>query len=116
MMPHKGAQKNRKTEEKIMFIKKTVRSAWDVIMDESKNPLRNLPIQTAHMLMQLLAWMWSTIFSLAIGSYVVFGVTAVGHLLIIAGIFVTLVVFRNADTNSRKKAVDHLTSRYWQNG
>ena len=54
-----------------MFIKKTVISAWDVIMDESKNPLRNLPIQTAHMLMQLLAWMWSTIFSLAIGSYVV---------------------------------------------
>jgi len=99
-----------------MFIKKTVISAWDVIMDESKNPLRNLPIQTAHMLMQLLAWMWSTIFSLAIGSYVVFGVTAVGHSFIIAGIFITMVVFRNAEINNRKKAIEHSTSRYWDNG
>lgn len=99
-----------------MFIKKTVISAWDVIMDESKNPLRNLTIQTAHMLMQLLAWMWSTIFSLAIGSYVVFGVTSVGHSLIIAGIFVTMVVFRNAETNNRKQAIEHSTNHYWQNG
>ena len=99
-----------------MFIKKTVISAWDVIMDESKNPLRNLPIQTAHMLMQLLAWMWSTIFSLAIGSYVVFGVTAVGHMLIIAGIFVTMVIFRNSETDNRKQVVVHPTSQHWKNG
>jgi hypothetical protein len=102
--------------ENIMFIKKTVISAWDVIMDESKNPLRNLPIQTAHMLMQLLAWMWSTIFSLAIGSYVVFGVTAVGHMLIIAGIFVTMVIFRNSETDNRKQVVVHPTSQHWKNG
>ena len=87
-----------------MFIKKTVKSAWDAIMDETKNPLRNLPLQSAHMLMQLLAWMWSTIFSVAIGGYVVFGITALGHLLIIAGIFVTLAVFRNAESNSSQKA------------
>lgn len=99
-----------------MFVKKTVTSAWDVIMNETKNPLRNLPIQTAHMFMQLLAWMWSTIFSLAIGSYFVFGVTAVGHMLIIAGIFVTMVIFRNAETDNRKQVVVRPTSRHWQNG
>jgi hypothetical protein len=93
--------------EKIMFIKNTAISAWDSIMDESKNPLRNLPLQSAHMLMQLLAWMWSTIFSVAIGGYVVFGVTALGHSLIIAGIFITMVVFRNAGTDNRQKVIAH---------
>jgi len=99
-----------------MFIKKNIIVAWEVVMDESKNPLRNLPLQSAHMLMQLLAWMWSTIFSLAIGSYVVFGVTAVGHMLIIAGIFVTMVIFRNSETDNRKQVVVHPTSQHWKNG
>jgi hypothetical protein len=90
-----------------MFIKKNIIVAWEVVMDESKNPLRNLPLQSAHMLMQLLAWMWSTIFSVAIGGYVVFGITALGHSLIIAGFFVTLLVFRNAETDNKQKVIAH---------
>ncbi len=49
------------------------------------------------MLMQLLAWMWSAIFSLMVGSYFVFGVSAVGHMLLIRGLFVTLLVFHKAE-------------------
>jgi hypothetical protein len=82
-----------------MFITKII-SAWEVVMDETKNPLRNLSLQAAHMVMQILAWMWCTIFSIAIGGYVVFGITAIGHSLIIAGIVVTLMVFRSAETDS----------------
>jgi hypothetical protein len=80
-----------------METRKLVRTAWDVIMDETKNPLRHLTLVTAHMLMQVLAWMWSAIFSIAIGSYFAFGVTMVGHSLVIAGLVVTLAVFRRAE-------------------
>lgn len=83
-----------------METKQLVITAWDSVMDETKNPLRNFPLVTAHMLMQVLAWMWSAIFSAVIGSYLVFGVTMVGHSLIIAGLVVTLAVFRNAERRS----------------
>ncbi len=83
-----------------MQIGKLIRTAWDAVMDETKNPLRRFPLVTAHLLMQVLAWMWSAIFSVAIGSYFAFGVTAVGHSLIIAGVIVTLAVFRRAEGTS----------------
>ena len=80
-----------------MTKQQTVLTAWDAVMDESKNPLRSYPLATAHMLMQALAWMWCAIFSIAIGSFAIFGATAVGHALIIAGVFVTLMVFQRAE-------------------
>ena len=83
-----------------METQKLVRTAWDAVMDETKNPLRRFPLMTAHMLMQVLAWMWSAIFSVAIGSYLAFGVSMVGHSLIIAGLVVTLAVFRRAERTS----------------
>ena len=49
------------------------------------------------MIMQMLAWMWSAIFSVSFGSYYLFGVMAVGHILVIAGLFITLMVFQNAN-------------------
>ncbi len=76
---------------------KAITAAWDAIMDESKNPLRSYPLTTAHMMMQVLAWMWSAIFSLAIGSYLFFGVSIIGHAVVIAGLFVTLAVFSGAE-------------------
>ncbi len=72
-------------------------SSWASVMDETKNPLKKYSLPTAHMLMQLLAWMWSAIFSLMVGSYFVFGVSAVGHMLLIGGLFVTLLVFHKAE-------------------
>lgn len=80
-----------------MFNKNAVKSAWDGVMNERRNPLRSFPLMTAHMLMQVLAWMWSTIFAVAIGSYVVFGVSIIGHVLVLAGIFATLAVFQRAE-------------------
>ena len=76
-------------------------------MDETKNPLRNYSLPTAHMLMQVLAWMWSAIFSVLIGSYVVFGVTTIGHSIMIAGLFVTLLIFEKADANTAGQRKPH---------
>ena len=85
---------------KMMTEKNNLTDTWASVMDESKNPFKNYSLSTAHMMMQLLAWMWSAIFSISIGSFFVFGVTAVGHLLVIAGIFITLMVFENSEAQN----------------
>jgi hypothetical protein len=66
-------------------------------MDESKNPFRNYPLPTTHLMMQILAWIWRTVFSLSIGSYFVFGVTAFAHALLIGAIFTTAIMFQWAE-------------------
>lgn len=83
-----------------MFSVNNIKATWSAVMDERKNPFKHYSLPTAHMMMQTLAWMWSAIFSISIGSYFVFGVTAVGHALVVAGVFVTLMMFQKADTTS----------------
>ena len=46
--------------------------------------------------MQVLAWMWCIVFSMWIGSILVFGVSAAIHAILLAGIFVTVSVFETA--------------------
>ena len=67
------------------------------IMDSQKNPLSNIPdVNTRHMIMQVLAWMWCIIFSMYVGSMLVFGISAIIHALLLAGIFVTVGTFETA--------------------
>lgn len=66
-------------------------------MDSSLNPLRHIPdLNTRHLVMQILAWMWCIIFSMSVGSVVVFGISALAHALLLAGIFITLATFETA--------------------
>ena len=66
-------------------------------MDSAKNPLSNIPdINTRHMIMQVLAWMWCIIFSMYLGSIVAFGISAIIHTLLLAGIFITVATFETA--------------------
>ena len=74
----------------------SLRDSWDGVMSIERNPMRHLPLPTAHLAMQLLAWMWSILFSLAVGSYIAFGITVLAHSLVLADVFVTLAVFRMA--------------------
>ena len=83
-----------------MTLDNKVRFGSLAIMDETKNPLKSYSLPVAHMMMQVLAWMWSAIFSIALGSYFVFGITAVGHMLVVAGIFITMWVFQKAEGDS----------------
>ena len=70
---------------------------WNVVMNSKHNPLRNIPdVNTRHLVMQLLAWMWCIIFSMYIGSITVFGVSALLHSVLIAGIVVTVATFEVA--------------------
>ena len=74
-----------------------IKQTWSLIMDSEKNPLRHIPdINTRHMVMQVLAWMWCIIFSMYIGSIAAFGISASIHALLIAGVFITLGTFETA--------------------
>lgn len=70
---------------------------WNLIMNHNANPLKHIPdLQTRHVVMQLLAWMWCIIFATSIGSITVFGISALAHALLIAGIVVTVGTFETA--------------------
>ena len=70
---------------------------WKLVMDWRYNPLRHIPdTNTRHLIMQMLAWMWCIIFSMWMGSIVVFGISAIAHALLIAGVSITAGVFETA--------------------
>ena len=70
---------------------------YNLIMDSKHNPLSNIPdTNTRHLIMQILAWMWCIIFSMWMGSIVVFSISAIAHALLIAGVFITAGVFETA--------------------
>ena len=70
---------------------------YNLIMDTRYNPLSHIPdTNTRHMVMQLLAWMWCIIFGMSVGSVTVFGISAIAHALLIAGVFITAGVFETA--------------------
>ena len=67
------------------------------IMDSRHNPLSQLlDNNTRHLIMQILAWIWCVIFSFWMGSIVIFGVSALIHAILLAGIFITFGVFETA--------------------
>ncbi len=75
---------------------------WNSVMDSRFNPLRNVPLAARHWLMQVLGWMWSMIFSLSFLSIYAFGYVWVSHLLVIAGVFITISFFKAAEKREQK--------------
>ena len=70
-------------------------------MDHRLNPLRNIPdLSVRHLVMQILAWMWCIIFSTYLGSVVAFGVSAILHALLLAGVAITVGTFEVAKRGS----------------
>ena len=70
---------------------------YHLVMDSRHNPLSHIPhTNMRHLVMQVLAWMWCIIFSIWMGSILVFGVSAAIHAILLAGIFVTVGVFETA--------------------
>ena len=75
-----------------------IHDSWEGVMNMDKNPLRHIPdLQVRHLAIQLLAWMRCICFSLYFGSFVVFGFTAVAHIILIIAIVVTVAVFKNEE-------------------
>ena len=74
-----------------------VYDSWNSVMDADKNPLKHIPdLNTRHMILQRLAWMWCMVFSFYVGSFVVFGISAIAHVLLLAAIVITVATFETA--------------------
>ena len=78
-------------------MKKFIVSSWDAVMNNEHNPLQHLDLASQHYVMQVLGWMWSMVFSLTFFSIFQFGVTWAAHLLLFAGVAMTVAIFKEAE-------------------
>ena len=79
-----------------------VYDSWNGVMNAKLSPLKNIPDMTVrHMVLQALAWMWCTAFSLMIGDFMIFGTSIIAHAALIAAIVVTVATFETAKRKPR---------------
>jgi hypothetical protein len=83
-------------------MKQQLTMTWNSVMDNRFNPLKYMDLAGRHYAMQLLAWMWSMIFSLSFLSIFHFGYVWLGHLLVIGGVFITISTFQRAESHRTK--------------
>ena len=89
--------------------------SWNGIMNADINPLKHIPdINTRHMVLQVLAWMWCIVFSMYVGSVFVMGITMIAHVIFLAAIVITVATFEAAKNNSSifKLRLEHKTNGY----
>ena len=96
-------------------MKQFIYDSWNGIMNADINPLKHIPdINTRHMVLQVLAWMWCIVFSMYVGSIFVMGVTMIAHVIFLAAIVITVATFEAAKNNSSifKLRLEHKTNGY----
>jgi uncharacterized membrane protein len=72
-------------------------NSWNSIMDMNHNPLKNIPdLQVRHLIMQVLAWMWCIVFAMLVGSWTVFGISAIAHVMLLGAVAITVGTFETA--------------------
>ena len=87
-------------------------NGWAGVMNMNRNPLRHIPdMQVRHLILQILAWMWCITFSLFFSSWYVFGITVVGHFVLILAIVVTVITFTASERTYRFKEGYHSHGR-----
>ena len=74
--------------------------AYQTLLSVEKSPLRKMPPMVGHLVFIILAWMWSGVFGLYMGSLLIWGVSAIGHMILITGVVVTAIVWNQADKNN----------------
>ena len=78
-------------------MKEFILDNWNVVMDDTRNPLRNIPnTATRHMIMQVLAWMWCIAFGIIVSSIWAGVVSMVLHIIALAAIAITVATFETA--------------------
>jgi hypothetical protein len=89
---------------RVNAMKHFIVSSWDAVMNNQHNPLRHLDLASQHYFMQVLGWMWSMVFSLTFFSIFHFGFTWMAHVLVFAGVAMTVAVFRESERQNRNLA------------
>jgi hypothetical protein len=70
-----------------------IRKYYNMVMDADQNSFSKLPRAQKFQLMTVLSYMWSIVFSLGVGSIMVFGTSVIFHMLLIVGTFITADLF-----------------------
>ncbi len=70
-----------------------VRDLYNIVMNADYNGIANLPNMVKFQLMIILSFMWSIIFTLMIGSFLVLGPTIVLHVFFLIGVYFTSEIF-----------------------
>ena len=91
-------------------MKKFIAESYQLVMDSNKNPLHHLDLASQHYFMQVLAWMWSMVFSLSFLSIFYFHYVWLGHVLLLGGICFTVGVFRSAEKARQLSATEQKNS------
>ena len=73
-----------------------IKNYYNLVMSSETNGLSNLPNMVKFQLMTLLSFMWSIVFTLMVGSYLVLGPTKLLHVLFLIGILFTSTVYKNS--------------------
>ena len=96
---------------------------WNGIMDAKHNPLRHIPdLQVRHMVMQVLAFLWSFVFGLIItNSLFAFGISSIVHAVFIAAVVITAATFNRAKQTPYSfvngyHSVNRTRNYIWSNG
>ena len=101
-------------EKGVFSMREWVYDCWNSVMNDERNPLRHIPdTNTRHLIMQILAWMSCITFAMMVGSWTVFGISAVGHLVLLAAIAITVGTF---ETAKRKPSAFNFASGYTSYG
>ncbi len=94
-------------------MRKFVVDCWNAIMDHEKNPLRNIPdLNVRHMIMQILAFMWSAVFALQFANaYYAFAISSIAHIVFLAAVVITVATFKVAEKQPWRFGTYHSYSR-----
>lgn len=99
-------------------MKQQIEMTWNAVMDNRFNPLKYMDLASRHYLMQVLAWMWSMIFSLSFLSIYYFAYVWLAHLLVIGGVFMTITLFSRAESHRETRQpvpmLSHGSKCVWQ--
>lgn len=77
-----------------------VKYLYNLVMDPEHNPLQALPKMVRFQYMVILAYMWSVVFSIYLGTIAVLGPSIAAHTILLIGVFFTADIFRRARDRS----------------
>jgi hypothetical protein len=78
-------------------MRRIIFSGWNFIFNSNVSPLRHIPdVATRHYVLQALGLMWAVSFAIAIGSYTMLAVSALGHTVLIGAAAITAATYTAA--------------------
>ena len=76
---------------------KLILFSWNFVFNHEVSPVRHIPdVAVRHYILQALGLMWAVAFSAAVGSYTIFAVSLVGHVVLSAAVAITVLVLTAA--------------------